>query len=96
MGIYGRGSDPSPENEGRTLRLRRQRRSGRGTTLMGTAVSSRRICVFVWVSASPRLCGIESINVRIPPSTRSASNIPVVLGIRGKQSNPVKIAVAPY
>ena len=45
--------------------------------------------------AAPGFVGLNQVNVRIPPSTRSAPNIPVVLSIGGKQSNPVTIAVGP-
>ena len=45
--------------------------------------------------AAPGFVGLNQVNVRIPASTRSASNIPVVLSIGGKQSNPVTIAVSP-
>ena len=45
--------------------------------------------------AAPGFVGLNQINVRIPPSTRSAPNIPVVLSIGGKQSNPVTIPVSP-
>jgi uncharacterized protein (TIGR03437 family) len=37
--------------------------------------------------------GLNQINVRIPDSTRSANDIPVVLTIGGKQSNSVTMAV---
>ena len=46
-------------------------------------------------STPPAVAGLHQINVRIPSSTRSASDIPVVLSIGGKQSNPATIAVAP-
>jgi uncharacterized protein (TIGR03437 family) len=44
---------------------------------------------------APGLVGLNQINVRIPPSTRSSPDIPVVLTIGGKQSNTVTIAVDP-
>ena len=37
--------------------------------------------------------GLNQANVRLPANTRSAINIPVVLSIGGKASNPVTIAV---
>ncbi|MBZ5728082.1 MAG: IPT/TIG domain-containing protein [Acidobacteriia bacterium] len=37
--------------------------------------------------------GLNQVNVRLPANTRSATNIPVVLTIRGVASNPVTIAV---
>lgn len=45
--------------------------------------------------AAPGFVGLNQINLRIPPNTRAASNIPVVLTVGGKQSNPVTIPVAP-
>lgn len=39
--------------------------------------------------------GLNQVNVRIPASTRSAPDIPLVLSIGAKQSNPVTIAVGP-
>ena len=45
--------------------------------------------------AAPGVVGLNQINLRIPPGTRSAANIPVVLSIGGKQGNPVTIPVAP-
>ena len=37
--------------------------------------------------------GLNQVNVRVPESTRSATDIPVVLTIDGKQSNTVTVAV---
>jgi uncharacterized protein (TIGR03437 family) len=45
--------------------------------------------------AAPGFVGLNQINLRIPPNTRTAANIPVVLTIGGKQSNAVTIPVAP-
>jgi uncharacterized protein (TIGR03437 family) len=45
--------------------------------------------------AAPGFVGLNQVNVRIPATTRSASNLPVLLSIGGKQSNSVTIAVAP-
>ncbi|MBI4458953.1 MAG: hypothetical protein HY648_02700 [Acidobacteria bacterium] len=42
---------------------------------------------------APGFVGLNQVNVRIPPGTRSADDIPVVLTIGGKQSNPVTIAI---
>lgn len=42
---------------------------------------------------APGFVSLNQVNVRVPPSTRSASDIPVVLTIGGKQSNTVRIAV---
>jgi uncharacterized protein (TIGR03437 family) len=44
---------------------------------------------------TPGLVGLNQINFRIPLSTRSAANIPVVLRSGGKQSNSVTIPVSP-
>jgi uncharacterized protein (TIGR03437 family) len=45
--------------------------------------------------AAPNFVGLNQINVRIPANTRTASDIPVVLTINGKQSNSVTIPVGP-
>jgi uncharacterized protein (TIGR03437 family) len=50
--------------------------------------------VLVFSGAAPGYTGLYQINVQIPASTRSASDIPVVLSIGGKQSNSVTIAVS--
>ena len=44
--------------------------------------------------AAPGYVGLYQVNVQIPASTRSASAIPVVLSIGGRQSNSVTIAVS--
>ena len=44
---------------------------------------------------APGFVGLYQVNARVPANTRMASDIPVVLSIGGKQSNPVTIAVAP-
>lgn len=43
---------------------------------------------------APGFVGLNQVNVQVPAGTRSASNIPVVLTIDGKQSNTVTIAVS--
>lgn len=43
---------------------------------------------------APGFVGLNQVNVRIPPGTRSASDVPVVLTIGGKPSNTVTIAVS--
>jgi uncharacterized protein (TIGR03437 family) len=45
--------------------------------------------------AAPGFVGLNQVNVRIPATTRSAPNLPVVLSIDGKQSNTVTVAVSP-
>ena len=45
--------------------------------------------------AAPGFVGLNQINLRIPPNTRTGPGIPVVLSIGGKQSNAVTIPVAP-
>ncbi|MBI3935075.1 MAG: SBBP repeat-containing protein [Acidobacteria bacterium] len=45
--------------------------------------------------AAPGFAGLNQVNVKIPPNTRTALDIPVALSIGGRQSNPVTIAVAP-
>jgi uncharacterized protein (TIGR03437 family) len=44
---------------------------------------------------APGYVGLNQINVRIPPNTRAGTEIPVVLGIDGGQSNTVTLPVAP-
>ena len=43
---------------------------------------------------APGFVGLYQVNVRVPPSTRSASDVPFVLTIGGKPSNTVTIAVS--
>ncbi len=43
---------------------------------------------------APGFVGLYQVNVQVPPGTRSASDIPVVLTIGGKPSNTVTIAVS--
>jgi uncharacterized protein (TIGR03437 family) len=45
--------------------------------------------------SSPGSVGLNQINVRIPPGTRTAPDIPVLLTIGGKQSNLATVPVAP-
>ena len=45
--------------------------------------------------AAPGFVGLNQINLRIPPGTRTAAAIPVVLAIGGKLSNAVTIPVGP-
>lgn len=45
--------------------------------------------------AAPGFVGLNQINLRIPPNTRTAANVPVVLSVGGKQSNAVTMPVAP-
>jgi len=45
--------------------------------------------------AAPGFVGLNQVNVRVPPSTRPAPDIPVVLTSGDKQSNTVTIPVAP-
>jgi uncharacterized protein (TIGR03437 family) len=44
--------------------------------------------------AAPGFVGLNQVNVKIPPGTRSAPDIPVALSIGGKASNTVTIAVS--
>jgi len=48
-----------------------------------------------FAGAAPGLVGLNQINARIPPNTRSAANIPVLLTAGGKKSNAVTIPVGP-
>jgi uncharacterized protein (TIGR03437 family) len=43
--------------------------------------------------AAPGFVGLNQVNLRIPPNTRAAGNIPLVLTLNGKQSNAVTIPV---
>jgi uncharacterized protein (TIGR03437 family) len=49
----------------------------------------------LFAGAAPGFVGLNQINARIPPNTRTAANIPVVITAGGKQSNAVTIPVAP-
>ena len=44
---------------------------------------------------APGFAGLYQLNVRIPPDTSPASNVPVVVTVAGVQSNSVTIPVAP-
>jgi len=43
---------------------------------------------------APGFVGLDQVNVQVPAGTRTASDLPVVLTIGGKQSNTVTIAVS--
>ena len=47
-----------------------------------------------FAGAAPGFVGLNQVNVKIPPGTRSAPDIPVALSIGGKASNTVTIAVS--
>jgi uncharacterized protein (TIGR03437 family) len=49
----------------------------------------------LFAGAAPGFVGLNQINLRIPPNTRTAANIPVVVTMSGKQSNAVTIPVGP-
>jgi uncharacterized protein (TIGR03437 family) len=44
--------------------------------------------------AAPGFVGLNQVNVKIPPDTRTAADIPIALTIGGKSSNTVTIAVS--
>jgi uncharacterized protein (TIGR03437 family) len=44
--------------------------------------------------AAPGFVGLNQVNIKIPPGTRSAPDIPITLSIGDKQSNTVTIAVS--
>ncbi|MBI4463481.1 MAG: hypothetical protein HY647_02145 [Acidobacteria bacterium] len=70
--------------------------TGRADTVTLPSVTVDGIPAEVQFSGLSGCCvGLNQLNVRIPASTRSGSDIPLVLTIGGKQSNPVTIAVAP-
>jgi uncharacterized protein (TIGR03437 family) len=49
----------------------------------------------LFAGAAPGFVGLNQINVRIPPNTRTGASIPVLITASGKQSNAVTIPVAP-
>ena len=49
----------------------------------------------LFAGAAPGFVALNQVNLRIPPNTRAAANIPVVLTMNGKQSNAVTIPVGP-
>src|SRR5262249_51787951 len=50
---------------------------------------------FDFSGAAPGFAGLNQINARVPASTRSASNIPLLVSVGGMQSNAVTIPVGP-
>jgi uncharacterized protein (TIGR03437 family) len=51
--------------------------------------------VLDYAGGAPGYAGLNQINLRIPPNTRTAANIPLVVTAGGKQSNAATIPVAP-
>jgi uncharacterized protein (TIGR03437 family) len=47
-----------------------------------------------FTGAAPGFVGLNQVNIKIPPGTRSAPDIPIALSIGDKQSNTVTIAVS--
>jgi uncharacterized protein (TIGR03437 family) len=67
---------------------------GESRTVSSATVSIDGISVIPDFAGLAGCCvGLNQINVRVPASTRTANDIPVVLSVGGKQSNPVTIAV---
>lgn len=69
--------------------------TGNQTTTAATATVAGVQAIVEFSGTAPGFVGLNQVNVRIPPGTRTASNIPVVLTIGGKQSNTVTIPVVP-
>ena len=73
------------------------------TGALPSSLSSTPVVVTIdGVSVNPEFAGLSGccvglnqVNVRIPASTRSAPDIPLVMSIGAKQSNPVTIVVGP-
>ena len=69
--------------------------SGLTQTLTNPTVTVDGISAEVQFSGLSGCCvGLNQINVKIPSNTRSGNDIPIVLTIGGKQSNPVTVAIA--
>jgi len=65
-------------------------------TVTQPAVTVDGVAAEVLFSGLSGCCvGLNQVNLRIPSSTRTASDIPVVVSIGGRESNPVTIAVGP-
>ena len=70
--------------------------SGESRTVAATTVTIDGVSVTPDFAGLAGCCvGLNQVNVRIPENTRTANDIPVVLSIGGRQSNPVTIAVQP-
>jgi uncharacterized protein (TIGR03437 family) len=67
---------------------------GNTTTAKPTATVDGNSATVMFSGAAPGFVGLYQVNVQIPPLTRAAADIPVVLKIGGKTSNTVTIPVA--
>jgi uncharacterized protein (TIGR03437 family) len=69
--------------------------TGNETAVAATLTVDGLPAQVLFSGTTPGLVGLNQINFRIPASTRTANNIPVVLSSGAKQSNSVTIPVAP-
>lgn len=69
--------------------------TGNQTATVATATVDGIPAAVTFSGTAPGFVGLNQINVRVPPGTRTAPNIVVVFSIGGKQSSPVTIPVAP-
>jgi uncharacterized protein (TIGR03437 family) len=66
----------------------------RATVATPTVLVDGTVAEVHFSGVAPGLVGLNQINFRIPPNTRSAPDIPLVLSSGGSQSNIVTIAIA--
>jgi uncharacterized protein (TIGR03437 family) len=69
--------------------------AGNETAVPATVTVDAVSAQVLFSGTTPGLVGLNQINFRIPLSTRTAPDIPVVLSIGAKQSNSVTIPVSP-
>ncbi len=69
--------------------------AGNRTASTPTVTIDGAAAEILFSGAAPGFVGLNQINLRIPPNTRTGPNIPVVLTVGGKPSNPVTIPVGP-
>jgi uncharacterized protein (TIGR03437 family) len=72
-----------------------ERSTGNTTVTAATATVDGIAAAVEFSGTAPGFVGLNQVNIRIPGSTRTSTNIPVVLRIGGKQGNTVTIPVAP-
>jgi uncharacterized protein (TIGR03437 family) len=68
---------------------------GNQTAIPATVIVDGVPADVLFSGSTPGFVGLNQVNFRIPPSTRSSATIPVVLSIGGKLSNSVTISVSP-
>ncbi len=64
------------------------------TALIPTVTVDGKNADVQFTGAAPGFVGLNQVNIKIPPGTRSAPDIPIALSIGEKQSNTVTIAVS--